>query len=333
MKTLDGLLTSAGYPRCLGGAGMWLGMLARTTPREEDNVSAGAKLDYHVVDVFTDRAFAGNPLAVVLGAEELNTVQMQQMANEFHLSETTFPLFGGDLRGADYQLRIFTPEVELPFAGHPSIGTAWLLRSLRRIKPGGASQLCGAGVLALEVAEDSAIISGGEPMFGEPVDPMAAVRAVGLAESDLAHAPIAVASTGLPYVVVPVQPSALARCVGDIAALREPFGIVDEMTGVFVVAWDDEPTMARARMFAGDIGAVEDPATGSAALAYGAYLVGAGLVSDGETTIEISQGVELGRPSQLRVTVLAEAGRVVRTQVSGQVVPVASGTISVPDPR
>lgn len=330
MKTLDGLLTSAGYPRCLGWGGMWLGMLAGTTPLEEVNVSDRAKLEYHVVDVFTDRAFAGNPLAVVLGGEDLTTGQMQQLANEFHLSETTFPLFGGDLQGADYQLRIFTPEVELPFAGHPSIGTAWLLRTLGRIESGAASQLCGAGVLALDVSEESATISGGEPMFGEPVDPMAAVRAVGLAESDLADGPIAVASTGLPYVVVPVHPAALARCVGDIAALREPFGIVNEMTGVFVVAWDEEPTKVRARMFAGDIGAVEDPATGSAALAFGAYLVGAGLVSDGETTIEIGQGVELGRPSQLRVAVVADAGRVLRTQVSGQVVPVASGTIAVP---
>src|SRR5882724_7553064 len=107
-------------------------------------------LDYHVVDVFTDRAFTGNPLAVVLGGDELTSAQMQAIAREFNLSETTFPL-PPTTAGADYRVRIFTPSQELPFAGHPSIGTAWVLRSLARLETGTATQECGAGLLAVDV--------------------------------------------------------------------------------------------------------------------------------------------------------------------------------------
>ncbi len=106
-----------------------------------------------MVDVFTDRAFAGNPLAVVLGADALADHQLQALAREFHLSETAFPVDPGG-EGADYRLRIFTPSVELPFAGHPSVGTAWLMVHLGRLAPGRVVQRCGAGDLPLEVAVD-----------------------------------------------------------------------------------------------------------------------------------------------------------------------------------
>jgi trans-2,3-dihydro-3-hydroxyanthranilate isomerase len=287
-------------------------------------------LEYHVVDVFTDRPFAGNPLAVVLGAESLSTDQLQQIANEFHLSETAFPIFAGDLQGADYRLRIFTPEVELPFAGHPSVGTGWLLASLGRIGYGTSHQLCGAGRLAVDVTEDGATIAGGESQVTEAVDPDAAVAAIGLTQDDLSGHPVKVASAGLPYVIVPATREAIDRCTPDLTALRKPFGVPGEMTGVYVVAWDDNPTQVHARMFAGDIGAVEDPATGSAALALAVYLVNVGLMVDGRTTLEVTQGVELGRPSLLRVDVELVDGQVVRTRVSGQVVEVATGTIAVP---
>ncbi len=288
------------------------------------------RLEYHVVDVFTDRPFAGNPLAIVLGGESLTTVQMQRLAEQFHLSETAFPLFPPDVDGADYQLRIFTPEVELPFAGHPSVGTAWLLRSLGRLELGTARQSCGAGVLALQVSEDSATVSGGEPMLADVADRDAALAAVGLGASDLSGPPVKVASVGLPYVVLPVHVSALSRCEGDLKLLRGFFGLPNELTGVYVVAWEDAVANVAARMFASDIGAVEDPATGSAALAFGVYAAGQGLIPDGVTTINISQGVQLGRPSKLRVDVEVQDGAVFHTQVTGKVAPVATGTIEVP---
>ena len=100
-------------------------------------------LPYHVVDVFTDRPYAGNPLAVVLGADDLSTESLQAIAREFNLSETAFPMDSD--READYRVRIFTAATELPFAGHPSIGTAWLLARLGRIPAGAVRQDCAAG--------------------------------------------------------------------------------------------------------------------------------------------------------------------------------------------
>ena len=120
------------------------------------------QLPYHVVDVFAEAPFAGNPLAVVLDAEALTTEQMQTLANEFQLSETTFPLRPTPdeaARGVDYRLRIFTPVNELPFAGHPSVGTAWLMARLGRVSPGTVVQACGAGDLPLDVPADGGPVS------------------------------------------------------------------------------------------------------------------------------------------------------------------------------
>src|SRR5262245_34360995 len=125
-------------------------------------------LAYVIVDVFTDQAFTGNPLAVVLDAEGLDTSQMQALAREFNLSETTFPL-RCDEDGVDYELRIFTPNTELPFAGHPSVGTAWLMARLGRVPVGRVVQRCIAGDLPLEIAPggDRVELTGGEPFVGE----------------------------------------------------------------------------------------------------------------------------------------------------------------------
>src|SRR5687767_14016150 len=112
-----------------------------------------AELDYHVVDVFTADAFAGNPLAVVLDADALSGEQLAALAMEFNLSETAFPMFSSVPSGADYRLRIFTPGSELPFAGHPSVGTAWLLASLQLVAYGRVVMSCGARLLPLTVAE------------------------------------------------------------------------------------------------------------------------------------------------------------------------------------
>src|SRR4051794_20905547 len=135
-------------------------------------------LRYDIVDVFTDRPFAGNPLAVVHGGEELSTERMQAIANEFNLSETTFPL-PPTTPDADYRLRIFTPGAELPFAGHPSVGSAWLLASTGRIGTGSVVQECGAGLLPVQVDAEGARVTGGKPWVGPPphrAPPGAALR-------------------------------------------------------------------------------------------------------------------------------------------------------------
>jgi len=292
-----------------------------------------ARLPYVVVDVFTDRPFAGNPLAIVLDAEGLSTAQMQRMAREFNLSETAFPLRPTGAQrdqGADYFLRIFTPDVEIPFAGHPSVGSAWWLAASGRIGHGIVRQLCGEGLLPVEVSEHSATLAGGTPMVGDPVDPAPALAAVSLPREAMAGPPVRVSSTGLAFAVLFVAPEYLAPCVPDLQVLRSQFSYPQEATGVYVVAWYAAAGHARARMFAGDIGSPEDPATGSAALALGARLVADGEFADGLTVFTIDQGVEMGRPSRLTVTCQVAGGRAERLQVGGGAVLVSQGTVAIP---
>jgi len=311
---------------------------------------SGQELEYHVVDVFTDHAFSGNPLAVVLGAERLRAVQLQTLAREFQLSETAFPMFGDAsvaAVGADYQLRIFTPEVELPFAGHPSVGTAWLLQELGLVtaRDGHVVQVCGVGALPLgRDTEGRVELRGGGASLGAHVPASAVVAAIGLDPTDLVGPAPRLAGTGIDFVVAPVLPEALARAHPDLAVLRRVFPSAGAGTGeswssgsvagVLVVAWDEDlaavPTF-RARMFAGDVGVAEDAATGSAALALGVFLVDAGaLPAEGESRYVVRQGVEMGRPSVLRCRLQATGRETTAVFVSGDVVPVASGTVRVP---
>ncbi len=279
-------------------------------------------LEYEVVDVFTDRAFAGNPLAVVLGADDLATEALQAIAQEFNLSETAFPVAPED--GADYRLRIFTPEMELPFAGHPSVGAAWVLASRGLLKTGRVMQACGAGRLALEVspAGGPVTLTGGTPTVGPAVDAGPLLQAVGLAARDLIGVEPRACGTGLEFGYLLVRPEALRRCVPDLSALRSL-----HVAGVSVFSWDGEA--ASARVFAGGVGVAEDAATGSAALGLGAYLVATGLLPDGGS-YSVRQGVEMGRPSLLDCKAVASGGAVVSVQVTGSVVPIATGRIRRP---
>lgn len=283
----------------------------------------GPTLSYEVVDVFTDRAFAGNPLAVVLDADDLSTTQLQSIAREFNLSETSFPM-KADVDGADYRLRIFTPATELPFAGHPSVGAADVLLRLGRVAPGRVVQSCGAGLLPLEIGAESVQLTGGEPSWGDELDPAGLLAAVGLSAGDLAGAPRR-AGCGIDWTFLPVRSEALARIDADMRAVAAFGG-----TGISVFAWDG--AVARARVFAAGAGVPEDPATGSAGVALGVYLVVSGLVPpEGETAYDVMQGVEMGRLSLLHCAVVARAGRPVETRVAGSTVPVAKGEIRIPD--
>jgi len=303
---------------------------------------ATGTLRYEIVDVFTGTAFAGNPLAVVLDGDDLSAGQLQALAREFNLSETAFPVASSPAdreAGADYRLRIFTPAMEIPFAGHPSVGAAWVMARLGRVAAGTVRQACGAGVLPLVV--DAGVgptpgrveLTGGSPHIGDLVDAAAVLAAVGLSAEDLAGPPPRFAGTGLPFVFVTVRPEALARCAPDRARLQvlRPASYVGEVGGLSVVAWDGSRSRARARVFPGGVGVLEDPATGSAALALGVHLVTSGLVdADGETAFTVVQGVEMGRPSTLSCRVEARSGVAVRCHVAGEVVPVARGEITVP---
>ncbi|MFD2079683.1 PhzF family phenazine biosynthesis protein [Actinopolymorpha cephalotaxi] len=279
---------------------------------------------YEIVDVFTDRPYAGNPLAVVLDADGLSGEAMQTLAKEFNLSETAFVLPPRD--GGDYRVRIFTPGAELPFAGHPSVGTAATLARLGRIRAGDVVQECGAGNLAVHIDGDLATITGGRPVLGATVDPGPLLAAAGLGFADLLGPPAQNAAAGHEHVLLPVTDDAVGRASLDLAAAR-----AQGVKKVYLFSWDDERRQAHARLFAPELGVAEDPATGSAALALGVWLVGNGLVpGEGETTYTVVQGAELGRPSRLDCVVRAQAGQAYETRVTGQVAPVAAGEIRLP---
>jgi trans-2,3-dihydro-3-hydroxyanthranilate isomerase len=279
-------------------------------------------LPYEIVDVFADRPFVGNPLAVVFGGERLDTHQMRALAREFNLSETAFVL-PPTVEGASYRLRIFTPVTELPFAGHPSVGAA-VTQHRRGVLPTGlVRQECGAGLLPVEVhADGRATLTGAAPTLGPVVSPMPYLGAAGLTEADLAGTPVRVAGAGIEYPYLPVRPEALARAVATP---------VPGVGQVFLFAWDQAARVARARLFAPGVGVPEDPATGSAALGLGVWLVGVGLLpGDGDSAYTVRQGVEIHRPSTLECVVSAADGQAVRATVTGSVVPVARGEIAIP---
>ncbi|HEY3505695.1 MAG TPA: PhzF family phenazine biosynthesis protein [Actinocatenispora sp.] len=280
-------------------------------------------LRYEIVDVFTDRPFAGNPLAVVFGADALTDAQYQSVAREFNLSETAFVL--PPVAGGDYRVRIFTPAAELPFAGHPSVGTAATLVRLGQLAAGDLVQECGAGNLPIAATADTARLTGGTPSVGLELDPAPLLAAVGLTADDHAGPAPRVAGCGIDSAHLLVRPDALARVTIDIGALRRIGHTLS------VSAWDGDARLSRARVFAADLGVPEDPATGSAALAHGVYLVAAGLLAGtGDSTYTVRQGVEMGRPSTLDCTVSAADGAVVTATVAGGVAPVAIGELQIP---
>ncbi|SDC55761.1 trans-2,3-dihydro-3-hydroxyanthranilate isomerase [Geodermatophilus telluris] len=287
-------------------------------------MAAPASVEYEVVDVFAARAFAGNPLAVVFDADDLTTAQCQALADEFALSETSF-LCAPTEPGASYRVRIFTPYAELPFAGHPSVGAAHTLVRTGRLPAGRLHQECGAGVLPIDVTEDGATLTGGRPTLEDGPDPVALAEGLGLSAADVAGPPAHVAGCGLPFAFLAVHPDVVDRAVPDPAALAG-LGVGE---GVSVLSWDG--ATAYARVFANDLRWGEDPATGSAALGAGVWLVATGLVApDGTSSYTVRQGEAMGRPSVLACTVTADGGRATGATVAGAVVPVAAGRIRVP---
>lgn len=282
-------------------------------------------LAYEIVDVFTDRPFAGNPLAVVFGAEALATEQMQALALEFNLSETVFVLPPTQV-GVTYRARIFTPVEELPFAGHPSVGAAVTASRRGMFGVGQVTQECHAGVLPIEVTASGATLTGGTPTLGPELDPEPLLEITGLAADDHVGPAPRVAGCGLEFPYLPVRPESVARARLNATAAQR-YGV----SHVSVFSWDATTQTAHARVFVPGIGVPEDPATGSAALGLGVWLVASGLLpAEGLSRYAVRQGVEMNRPSALTCTVTAANGVAVGATVAGQVMPVARGEIAVP---
>jgi trans-2,3-dihydro-3-hydroxyanthranilate isomerase len=308
---------------------------------------AAMRLRYDIVDVFTDRPFAGNQLAVVHGAGGLTTEQCLALAREFNYSESTFPVPGGEGSGAtgaaEYTTRIFTPGGEIPFAGHPTLGTAWVLRSRGEVTagPGGTvTQHCGAGPIGVRFDADLVELSATpRDLLGPVADELAAaiLADLGLSLTDLTG-PVYVAGCGLSFVHVPVVDDAVGRAHVSTRPLadyvpaietRDPF----EGINLFSASGTAPGLEVHSRVFVPGLSVPEDPATGSAAVGLGVALVAAGLLPEGGH-YDITQGVEMGRPSRLAGRVeVADGGPGAAASlchVAGQVQHVASGEIAVP---
>jgi len=295
-------------------------------------------LSYDIVDVFTDRPFAGNQLAVVHGAEGLSTEQCLAIAREFNYSETTFP---AAVEASSYETRIFTPAREIPFAGHPTLGTAWVLRERGLLAGDGVTQMCGAGEVGVRFLSDGAVELSATPrdLVGPLEDSFVAdlLEDVGLAISDVAG-PVWAAGTGLTFAHVPVTDDAVARAVASsrpLGAYAERFDAAgrcsDPVEGINLhhVSGEAPEVAVHSRVFVPGLSVPEDPATGSAAAGLGMALVAAGRLPEGGR-YTITQGVEMGRPSRLLGRVEVSAGTVSRCHVVGRVQKVASGEIAVP---
>jgi trans-2,3-dihydro-3-hydroxyanthranilate isomerase len=297
------------------------------------------------VDVFTDRPFGGNPLAVFPEAEGLTTGEMQQLAREMNLSETTFVL-PSQAEGADFRVRIFTPAKELPFAGHPVVGTHWVLAHLGRVdlhEPETRVWLeLGVGVLPadLHVAGgrvERVVMTQDRPAFLDILEDIGDLaQGLGLPPEAIGGTglPVQVVSTGIPQMMVPVRSLAEVQALDparlNVTALnRQSHAVGTDCVMVFTFETEMPAATVHTRMFAPALGVPEDPATGSASGALGAYLVHHGAVPvDATTHILSEQGAEIGRPSKLFIEVDSTDGQITAVRVGGQVVPVARGTVS-----
>jgi len=304
------------------------------------------KLNFVTVDVFTNRQFGGNPLAVVTNAEGLSTERMQGIAAEFNLSETTFVLPPEDSAHAA-QVRIFTPKAELPFAGHPSVGTAYVLARAgesygRKISGDRIAFEMIAGIVDIGITREAGHVvatrlTAPQPLsLGEEVPVETIAAACSLKPSDFkmsVHRP-RVASCGTPFMFAELTSrEALASAAPRPEAFARDFSR-GKATGVHLYVQASEGAKLedcdiQSRMFAPLHGISEDPATGSAAVALIGLLAHVRPERDLVLSKTIGQGFDMGRPSILEASADKKAGQVTATHVGGRCVPVMTGVIDL----
>jgi len=293
------------------------------------------KLDFYIVDVFAEEKYAGNQLAVVRDARSLSDVRMQRIAKEMHFSETTFILSDKE-RGGGYDVRIFTPEQELPFAGHPTLGTAYVVQ--QRILEGKVDKL----VLNLKVGQipvtfsyegkhpDVLFMKQAQPVFGRSFDVSIISEILSLSSKDVDNRfPIEEVSTGVPFILVPLKSLDVvkrARINRD-----KYFKLVEKTQAKSILVFCKETynrgNDLNVRVFADYFGIPEDPATGSANGCLAAYLVRHRYFGRPQVNVQVEQGYEIGRPSLLLLKAEDKAGRI-DVHVGGRVVMVAEGTLA-----
>jgi trans-2,3-dihydro-3-hydroxyanthranilate isomerase len=292
--------------------------------------------EFVTVDVFTDRRFGGNPLAVFPDAAGLTAEQMQAIANEFNLSETTFVLPPKD-PAHTAEVRIFTPKREMLFAGHPNVGTAFVVGRGR----GSNAPLVfeeKAGLVPLDLLDEGGTIVGARLTAPQPLKRGAEIAAAivaeacGLAAEEIEtarHVPC-VAGCGTVFLFAEVKNrQALERALPRADVFRQHFP-VDGAIGIHLYLRDGKDGIdIRARMFAPGHGVTEDPATGSANVALAGLLASLDPRADLSLQIRIVQGVEMGRPSLLEASAEKRNGKVTETRIGGRCVPVMTGTLDI----
>ena len=295
---------------------------------------------YHTADVFTSAPFGGNQLAVLPDAHGLTDEQMLSIAREFNFSESVF-VFPPDDKLNTRRLRIFTPGGELPFAGHPTVGTAFVLAATGELELSGDETRIvfeeGVGPVPVLIRSES-----GRPVFAQlsaakipestacPYDPASVAKALSLSPDAILASPHAIESwsVGLPFLFVPLKDrDALARSRVNTAVWSAVIAD-DEASQVFLFAQEGNEIFGR--MFMPGYGIPEDPATGSAVAALGGYLASRSSMTDGVLKYSVHQGVEMGRPSLLELEIDLAGGSVSAVRVGGASVLISSGTLHVP---
>ncbi len=303
-------------------------------------------LTYETVDVFTDTAFGGNPLGVVFGAERLSTAQMQAVATEFNYSETTFVLPPQN-PAHTAQVRIFTPRIEVPFAGHPNVGTATVLARRGTIfgAPVGDRVVFeeAAGLVPIAILRDAGQAVGATLTAPQPfqrlggADVTEVAACLGLRPAQIRedrHAPV-VGTVGLPFLLVELADRAALEAARPVTAAIQSSPTVAPVkdihcyvrTGPVFGGGDDFDL--RTRMFAPLDGVPEDPATGSANCALAGLLAELDGPADGTMKLRIAQGVEMGRPSELLAEVDRTAGATTAIRIGGRCVAIRRGEVVV----
>ena len=297
---------------------------------------------YHLVDVFTDRAFGGNPLAVFLDGNGMSDALMQAIAKEFNLSETTFILPPRDPAN-DFRVRIFTPAQELPMAGHPTVGTTFVLTRAGLVRPGvGRTTITlEEGVGPIPVAIDwkdgqPSFIEMQQPLpeFGSPIEDRAGIAAMLSLEPEAIpdDLPIQIVSCGVPFLFVPIKSLEAIRRVRFRIDVAERLKAPSDKTFVFTTETEFPRSGVHSRMLAPLLGVPEDAATGGASGPLGCYLVRHKVLpSDGELRVVSEQGVEMGRPSFLHIRIRHADDKITAVHVGGSCCYMGSGQLELPD--
>lgn len=290
---------------------------------------------FYILDVFAETKYSGNQLGVVMNAADIPADEMQRIARETNFAETTFVLSDSP-RDGGYDVRIFTPQVELPFAGHPTIGTAWLIR--HEWLNGGVDEVTlnlGAGPIrvSFEGGQSGAEISWLHqlaPRFGVEFSAGQAAALLGLDVADIDDRfPVEALFMGVEFMIVPLRNMAALKRAAFSAERKAALAIPELPAGQFLFCAEthSEGNDLCARMFAAELGVPEDPATGSANACLGGYLLRRNYFGDGPVDIRVEQGYEIGRPSLLRVRAETD-GDGMRIAVGGNVIMTAHGELT-----